>query len=788
MSAYKTTRRIVHIGLAVLSIVGAQLAIATGPAAAFLGYNIPTFFGTSGSGNGQFAEPTGVAVDDSSGDAYVIDQGHSRVQKFDAEGNYLSQFNVSSPDAIAVDNSSDASKGSVYVVDSASKTIEKFTSGGTSTGVIAGFASTVTLFGIAVDDAGHVWVSESDKDVQEFDGELVNKKITSIEPAFERSPGIAVDSQENLYLLRGEPNIAKFNSKGEELLGQLTICGCVTSLAIDPGNNDVFANQGNLIARYGPFGEPYFHRPGVNPYGLPIEVLEGISSSKGVAVNGVTHTLYATQQTAHNIAIFKTILLPDVTTGNASEIHRISAKLEGEVDPEGQEVTTCEFEYGTSEAYGQTAPCTIAPGSGTSPVTVTAEVSGLTQETSYHYRLVAGNNNRIRPNPGADRTFTTEPAVENLRTGIASAIQGACATLNGSFEPNGDDTHYWFEYGIAQSYGSSSSIADGGSAAGDEKVDTVVCGLTPDQVYDYRLVAENTFGKTNGQNETFRSAVLPPQIPGGPSAGFVAAQSAVLSAGLNPEHTSTRYHFEYGACSTLSGCANVQRTPDETSAIYGLIGTSAEVVGLAPSTTYRYRLVADNEFEEAGQTFGGGEIGAEDTFTTISAAVPSVETGGYGGLTPTSAMILGSVEPNGVPTSYAFELGVYNGPTTQYGVVSSGSAGASNAHVPVSLMLTGLQPGTTYAYRVTASSGYIINASHTLQGATITFTTQGTPSVLSTSPLLAILPVPAIPFPKEQAATCKKGFAKNKHGQCFKQKAKKKKRKSVHKGKRQKKK
>ena len=40
-----------------------------------------TKWGTIGSGDGQFEEPTGIALD-SSGNAYVVDRGNSRIQVF----------------------------------------------------------------------------------------------------------------------------------------------------------------------------------------------------------------------------------------------------------------------------------------------------------------------------------------------------------------------------------------------------------------------------------------------------------------------------------------------------------------------------------------------------------------------------------------------------------------------------------------------------------------------------------------------------------------------------------
>ena len=47
-------------------------------------------FGCSGTGDGEFNRPTGVAVDND-GDIYVADWNNNRLQVFDSEGNYLTQ-------------------------------------------------------------------------------------------------------------------------------------------------------------------------------------------------------------------------------------------------------------------------------------------------------------------------------------------------------------------------------------------------------------------------------------------------------------------------------------------------------------------------------------------------------------------------------------------------------------------------------------------------------------------------------------------------------------------------
>ena len=78
---------------------------------------------------------------------------------------------------------------------------------------------------------------------------------------------------------------------------------------------------------------------------------------------------------------------------------------------------------------------------------------------------------RQQPNTslGNDRTFTTVSAVENLTTEPAAVINGNEAILHASFTGNGEDTHYYFEYGYNTLYGSVSAAppgVDSGTATG----------------------------------------------------------------------------------------------------------------------------------------------------------------------------------------------------------------------------------------------------------------------------------------------------------------------------------
>ena len=92
-------------------------------------------WGTEGTGNGQFSNPRGIAVAPD-GSVYVADYSYSNVgsaiQKFTSEGVFVSKWGTlgtgngqfSDPTGVAV-----VSDGSVYVVDSDNKRIQKFSVG-----------------------------------------------------------------------------------------------------------------------------------------------------------------------------------------------------------------------------------------------------------------------------------------------------------------------------------------------------------------------------------------------------------------------------------------------------------------------------------------------------------------------------------------------------------------------------------------------------------------------------------------------------------------------------------
>jgi hypothetical protein len=115
---------------------------------------------------------------------------------------------------------------------------------------------------------------------------------------------------------------------------------------------------------------------------------------------------------------------PTVTTSAASGVTDTTATLNGTVNPQGA-VTTYQFQYGTSTSYGSVTPASPASaGSGSSAISESASLSGLSAGTTYDYRLVA--TNATGTTNGSNQTFTTPAASPpgNAFTPVGGLIQG----------------------------------------------------------------------------------------------------------------------------------------------------------------------------------------------------------------------------------------------------------------------------------------------------------------------------------------------------------------------------
>ena len=390
--------------------------------------------------------------------------------------------------------------------------------------------------------------------------------------------------------------------------------------------------------------------------------------------------------------------LPTVTTGSAGPIGTTTATLNGAIDPNCG-VTDYYFLYGTSTSYGL-PPITGSISSGSSSVPVSAALSGLSSSTTYHFKLVASNSKGTVY--GADNFFTTGTVPPVVTTAAASSITGTSATLNGTVNPNNALTTYYFEHGTTMSYGKKTVYTDLPKGTKTVSVSVPLSAFNYGTTYHYRLVAYNAGGTTYGADKYFKTLSLPSVATG--SAIVVTGTTARLNATVVPNGSSTTYRFQYGLDTAYSSHTSYASAGSGTTAV----AVSADISGLTPGATYHYRLEAYNG-ASANHVYGG-----DSTFTTPR--LPVATTLAADGITNDDAVLNGTIDPKGNDTAYWFEIGLTSKvlfPLPVQGPVS-GSAKAT----PVSYVISGLQPGTLYYYRLVGE-----NIGGTDTGSVLSFTT-----------------------------------------------------------------
>ena len=290
-----------------------------------------------------------------------------------------------------------------------------------------------------------------------------------------------------------------------------------------------------------------------------------------------------------------------VTTNAASNITSSSATLNGTVNPNGL-TTTVHFEYGTTTNYGYTTANSNYTGNTTQ--NVSANITGLNPNTTYHFRLVGTNNDGTTY--GSDRTFSTfsptGPPV--AATSAATNVASFSATLNGSVNPHGLTTSVYFQYGTTTGYGFTTAPQ---TKTGNtyQSVSANISGLSASTTYHFRIVTTNSAGTRYGSDRTFTT--LPatgfPVVTTNPATN-VATSSATLNGSLDPHGLTTTVYFQYGTTTSYGHTTPTQSQDWEHLPEYQCRTSS----GLSTHTTYHFRIVATNSV--------GTRYGSDRTFTT----------------------------------------------------------------------------------------------------------------------------------------------------------------------------
>jgi hypothetical protein len=591
------------VSLCVVATGGAALWSA--PAGAATGFVYAGSFGSEGSGEGQLKEPTGVAVDNATGDVYVIDHGNTRIDEFSAAGAFIRSFNggaapsgaLRNPAAIAVDNSGDPldpSDGDVYVADSRGypeNTIYKFDEDGTYIGQIVegkeGGVALYTLHGLAVDPSGTLWARVanaiyrySDALNNSFLGEFFTSEgfLTNGPDG----PGLAVNSEDDLYakVKSGEEGVfSEFGPTGE-LLREKVIHS--SAVAADPSTNDFYFitppdNESQEVVSYSPAGV-VLEQFGAGDFGHAEtgELGNGIAVNPPDASDEAFRAMYVTNFEQGKLAVFRYLTMPSVTTEKASATSETSVMLTGKVNPGGVPVTQCVFEYGTSASYGHSVPCSSNPGSSSEEVTVSANVTGLTGGSEYHFRLTATNADGeklgVAYSRGLDEVFLA-PTPPVIVSQSALDVASNSATLSAQVRTGGAEAAYVFEY--APAGGTFQALAAEAQGAGvipggvaETTVSLHVQGLSPVSPYEFRIVVSNAAGSQTGEPIAFTT-----QSSGGP---FVLPDGRQYEMVSPPDKRGAKIHAISGAFGFDEAAAD-----GDGFAFVSAIPTEAEPVGFA---------------------------------------------------------------------------------------------------------------------------------------------------------------------------------------------------------------
>jgi hypothetical protein len=176
----------------------------------------------------------------------------------------------------------------------------------------------------------------------------------------------------------------------------------------------------------------------------------------------------------------------------------------------------------------------------------------------------------------------------DVTTGSTGTVADTGAVLEGTVNPNGTATHYFFEWGPSTAYGASGPSQLAGSGVKPLAVHIYASRLLSRTTYHYRLVAVNAVGTVAGADATFTTTgSSPPQVSTGP-ATQIGTTFATANGSINPEGAPTTWAVQYGPTKSYGVETFARSLPSGGSPV----AVSATLRDLAAGTLFHYRLVA----------------------------------------------------------------------------------------------------------------------------------------------------------------------------------------------------
>jgi hypothetical protein len=657
-------------------------------------------------GSGVVTDPFGLAINQSTGDVYVSDS--DSVVKFSSDGaavpTYTLDAGFTSPSvtgALAFDQSANQ----LLVADKAAGVVRRYSVTGSPGATFDGSAGVGSpgafagLQDLAVDSTGDVLVVDSTGDPAMGVGETRVMRY-SAGGAYEAS--LTTDPQAATVAVRPSTDEVIVSARQDSISQGTTPTVTVfapdastTQFAIE-GSAASYSTVTGLAVDGGPAGQLY----------VATDVDHAFGGSYGAVRIGVYEPSVAASGP------------PTATTSAATDVLGFSATLNGNVDTLGFR-TTYHFEYavaGTGEwvSTEESSPFRT-------PGPASAAVTGLAEDTTYDFRLVATNNAGATTTSPVEQLTTVDILEPTVTIDPPANITPDGADLVGSVNPEGDPTVYRFEYSgddgaswnpLPGPDGDPFTDDDAGSGTAAVPVTATASGLLLNGTYKVRLVATNGGGPSIAEAPLQTTPVAATAVTDPVS--LVQSTSVTLKGTINTANRAGSFYFEYG----LADSYGSQTEPESLSAGSAVDRVAiTKVSGLSPGTIYHYRLVATNGV-------GGPTEGADGTFTTTEQA-PAATTLTPQDVTADTAVLRGTVDTVGKAGTFRFTVTETGGLYSQTTPATEVSAGAGVVSAAVADLPAGRQ--FTVRLSVTTSTG-----SET--GEEVSFSTVPKPTYLPAAP------------------------------------------------------
>jgi len=208
------------------------------------------------------------------------------------------------------------------------------------------------------------------------------------------------------------------------------IAGSLSAVACTPSGVCVAAGSGTAYASDNPTAAN------------PSWASSTLAASPPMGVACADQGLCAAVDGAGN-AYVSTLPAPSATTGSGSAITQTSATLNATVNPADAALTNCTFEYGPTTSYGSSVPCSSTPSPTGGTQAVSAQITGLSAGTTYHFQIVA--TNAIGSSGGGDQSLTTQTPVKPSPsiTGIPAVGDTLTCALGVSVPAGASASYTW---------------------------------------------------------------------------------------------------------------------------------------------------------------------------------------------------------------------------------------------------------------------------------------------------------------------------------------------------------